>query len=157
MTSGMVPMGGVMVKEEIYQTFMTGPEDSIEFYHGYTYSGHPLAAAAGLATLNVYEEEGLFQRASELAPILEEELQTVKGSNYVIDTRNYGLLGAIELEPIEGQPTARALNVFRECFSRGVLVRTTGDTLALCPPFIATEDQVRTVVQTVKESIAAIG
>ena len=118
MTSGMVPMGGVMVKEEIYQTFMTGPEDSIEFYHGYTYSGHPLAAAAGLATLNVYEEEGLFQRASELAPILEEELQTVKGSNYVIDTRNYGLLGAIELEPIEGQPTARALNVFRECFSR---------------------------------------
>ena len=147
MTSGMVPMGGVMVKEEIYQTFMTGPEDSIEFYHGYTYSGHPLAAAAGLATLNVYEEEGLFQRASELAPILEEELQTVKESNYVIDIRNYGLLGAIELEPIEGQPTARALSVFRECFSRGVLVRTTGDTIALCPPFISTEDQVRTVVQ----------
>ena len=156
MTCGMVPMGGVMVQEEIYETFMTGPEDSIEFYHGYTYSGHPLAAAAGLATLNVYEEEGLFQRASELAPILEEELQTVKGSNYVIDIRNYGLLGAIELEPIEGQPTARALQVFRECFSRGVLVRTTGDTIALCPPYIATEDQVRTVVQTVKESLTAI-
>ena len=156
MTSGMIPMGGVLVKQEIYDTFMTGPEDSIEFFHGYTYSGHPLAAAAGVAALEVYEEEGLFKRASELAPTLETELQTIKGSQYVIDIRNFGMLGAIELEPIEGKPTARALSVFRECYSRGVLVRTTGDTVALCPPLIASEEQVITAVQTVKESIAAI-
>ena len=156
MTSGMIPMGGVLVKQEIYDTFMTGPEDSIEFFHGYTYSGHPLAAAAGVAAIEVYEEEGLFQRASELAPILEAELQTIKGSQYVIDIRNFGMLGAVELEPIDGKPTARALSVFRECYSRGVLVRTTGDTVALCPPLIASEEQVKTMVQTVKESIAAI-
>ena len=156
MTSGMIPMGGVLVKQEIYDTFMTGPEDSIEFFHGYTYSGHPLAAAAGVAAIEVYEEEGLFQRASELAPILEAELQTIKGSQYVIDVRNFGMLGAVELEPIDGKPTARALSVFRECYSRGVLVRTTGDTVALCPPLIASEEQVKTMVQTVKESIAAI-
>ena len=123
---------------------------------GYTYSGHPLAAAAGVAAIEVYEEEGLFQRASELAPILEAELQTIKGSQYVIDIRNFGMLGAVELEPIDGKPTARALSVFRECYSRGVLVRTTGDTVALCPPLIASEEQVKTMVQTVKESIAAI-
>ena len=153
----MVPMGGVLVKEEIYETFMTGPEDSIEFFHGYTYSGHPLAAAAGLATLTVYEEEGLFARAKSLAPILEEELQTIKGCPNVIDIRNYGLLGAVELQPIEGKPTARAMAVFRQCFDDGLLVRTTGDTIALCPPLIASEDQVRTVVEKLKECLNSIG
>ena len=157
MTSGMVPMGGVMVREDIYETFMTGPEDSIEFFHGYTYSGHPLAAAAGLATLTVYEEEGLFARAKSLAPILEEELQTIKGCPNVIDIRNYGLLGAVELQPIEGKPTARAMAVFRQCFDNGLLVRTTGDTIALCPPLIASEDQVRTVVEKLKECLNSIG
>ena len=156
MTSGMVPMGGVLVREDIYEAFMTGPDDSIEFFHGYTYSGHPLAAAAGLATLTVYEEEGLFDRAKSLAPILEEELQTIKGCPYVIDIRNYGLLGAVELEPIEGKPTARAMGVFRQCFDNGLLVRTTGDTIALCPPLIASEDQVRTVVQKLKECLNSI-
>jgi beta-alanine--pyruvate transaminase len=156
MTSGTVPMGGVLVKEEIYETFMTGPEDAIEFFHGYTYSGHPLAAAAGLATLNVYEEEGLFEKAKELIPVLEEEVHKIKGTRYVIDIRNFGLLGAIELEPIEGKPTARALSVFRECYDRGVLIRTTGDTVAMCPPFIASADDVRTIVATIKESLEAI-
>ena len=156
MTSGMVPMGGVLVKEGIYETFMTGPEDNIELYHGYTYSGHPLAAAAGLATLRVYEEEGLFARAKSLAPILEEELQTIKGSPYVIDIRNYGLLGGVELEPIEGKPTARAMSVFRQCFDNGLLVRTTGDTIALCPPLIASEDEIRTVVAMLKVSLSSI-
>ena len=156
MTSGMVPMGGVLVKEDIYETFMTGPEDNIELYHGYTYSGHPLAAAAGLATLTVYEEEGLFARAKSLAPILEEELQTIKGCPYVIDIRNYGLLGGVELEPIEGKPTARAVSVFRQCFDNGLLVRTSGDTIALCPPLIASEDEIRTVVATLKQTLNAI-
>ena len=156
MTSGTVPMGGVLVKEEIYDAFMTGPEDAIEFFHGYTYSGHPLAAAAGLATLKVYEEEGLFENARKLAPVLEEEIHQIKGANHVIDIRNFGLLGAVELNPIEGKPTARALSVFRECYDRGVLIRTTGDTIAMCPPFIATADDVRKVVNTVKESLEAI-
>ena len=156
MTSGTVPMGGVLVKEEIYDAFMTGPEDAIEFFHGYTYSGHPLAAAAGLATLKVYEEEGLFENARKLAPVLEEEIHQIKGAKHVIDIRNFGLLGAVELNPIEGKPTARALSVFRECYDRGVLIRTTGDTIAMCPPFIATADDVRKVVNTVKESLEAI-
>ena len=156
MTSGMVPMGGVLVKEDIYQAFMEGPDDAIEFFHGYTYSGHPLAAAAGLAALNVYEEEGLFDNAKNLAPVLEEELQTVKDSPHVIDIRNYGMLGAIELQPIEGKPTARAMNAFRECFAKGVLIRTTGDNIALCPPLIANEEQIRTVINTVKESLDLI-
>ena len=156
MTSGTVPMGGVLVKEEIYDTFMTGPEDAIEFFHGYTYSGHPLAAAAGLATLKVYEEEGLFENARKLAPVLEEEIHKIKGTKHVIDIRNFGLLGAVELNPIEGKPTARALSVFRECYDRGVLIRTTGDTIAMCPPFIATADDIRKVVHTVKESLEAI-
>ena len=156
MTSGTVPMGGVLVKEEIYDTFMTGPEDAIEFFHGYTYSGHPLAAAAGLATLKVYEEEGLFENARKLAPVLEEEIHQIKGTKHVIDIRNFGLLGAVELNPIEGKPTARALSVFRECYDRGVLIRTTGDTIAMCPPFIATADDIRKVVHTVKESLEAI-
>ena len=156
MTSGTVPMGGVLVKEEIYDAFMTGPEDAIEFFHGYTYSGHPLAAAAGLATLKVYEEEGLFENARKLAPVLEEEIHQIKGANHVIDIRNFGLLGAVELNPIEGKPTARALSVFRECYDRGVLIRTTGDTIAMCPPFIATADDVRKVVNTIKESLEAI-
>ena len=156
MTSGTVPMGGVLVKEEIYDTFMTGPEDAIEFFHGYTYSGHPLAAAAGLATLKVYEEEGLFENARKLAPVLEEEIHQIKGTKHVIDIRNFGLLGAVELNPIEGKPTARALSVFRECYDRGVLIRTTGDTIAMCPPFIASADDIRKVVHTVKESLEAI-
>jgi beta-alanine--pyruvate transaminase len=153
LTSGTVPMGAVLAKNEIYDTFMTGPEEAIEFYHGYTYSGHPLAAAAGCATLDVYLGEGLFDRARELEGKFEDALHSLKGEPNVIDVRNFGLIGAVELEPIEGQPTARAMQIFRDCFDKGLIIRTTGDTLAFSPPLIIEESQIETVVEGVRSAL----
>ncbi len=153
LTSGTVPMGGVLVTSDIYNTFMTGPEGTIEFFHGYTYSGHPLAAAAGCATLDVYLGEGLFERARELEGKFEDALHGLKGEPNVIDVRNFGLIGAVELEPIEGQPTARAMQIFRDCFDNGVIIRTTGDTLAFSPPLIIEKSQIDTVVESVRKAL----
>jgi beta-alanine--pyruvate transaminase len=153
LTSGTVPMGAVLASKDIYDTFMTGPEGAIEFFHGYTYSGHPLAAAAGCATLDVYQEEGLFERARSIEDKFADALHSLKGEPNVIDVRNFGLIGAVELEPIENQPTARAMRVFRECFDNGVIIRTTGDTLAFSPPLIIEEAQIATVVDTVRAAL----
>lgn len=155
LTSGTVPMGAVLAKGEIYDTFMTGPDGAIEFFHGYTYSGHPLAAAAGQATLSVYQQEGLIDRARELEPVLADALHSLKGEPNVIDVRGLGLIGAVELEPIEGQPTVRAMNIFRQCYDEGVIIRTTGDTLAFSPPLIITEQQIETMVETVRRALRA--
>lgn len=153
LTSGTVPMGAVLAKDEIYDTFMTGPEDAIEFFHGYTYSGHPLAAAAACAALDVYLGEGLFDRARELEGTFEDALHSLKGEPNVIDIRNCGLIGAVELEPLEGQPTARAMQIFRECFDDGVIIRTTGDTLAFSPPLIIDQSQIDTVIESVRSAL----
>jgi len=153
LTSGTVPMGAVLAKKEIYDTFMTGPESAIEFFHGYTYSGHPLAAAAACATLDVYLGEGLFERARELEGKFEDALHSLKGEPNVIDVRNFGLIGAVELEPIDGQPTARAMKVFRDCFDDGVIIRTTGDTVAFSPPLIIEETQIDTVIESVRSAL----
>ena len=136
LTNGSIPMGAVIVRKEIYEGFMTGPEQAIELFHGYTYSAHPVACAAGLATLEVYEREGLLRRAREMAPYWEEAVHSLRDAPGVIDLRNYGLIGAIELDPWPGKPTARAFQAFLDCFERGVMVRTTGDTIALSPPLI---------------------
>ena len=156
LTSASVPMGAVLAKAKIYDTFMTGPERSIEFFHGYTYSGHPLAAAAGCATLDVYKEEGLFERARSLEDYLENGLHSLKGEPYVIDIRNFGLIGAVELEPIEGQPTARAMQLFEHCFDNGVIVRTTGDTAAFSPPLIIKKSQIDQMIDAVRNALRAI-
>jgi len=153
LTSGTVPMGAVLASKNIYDTFMTGPDGAIEFFHGYTYSGHPLAAAAGCATLDVYLGEGLFDRAREMEGKFEDALHSLKGAPNVIDVRSIGLIGAVELEPIDGQPTARAMNIFRECFDNGVIIRTTGDTLAFSPPLIIDEGQIESVVETVRKAL----
>lgn len=153
LTSGVVPMGGVLVRKEIYEAFMTGPERGIEFFHGYTYSGHPVAAAAGLAALKVYEDEGLFDRARRLESVLEEALHSLRGSPYVIDVRNMGMLGAVELQPIDGEPTKRALEVFGLCFDNGVIVRTTGDIIALTPPLIIEESEIQQIVETLGQAL----
>ncbi len=121
LTSGVVPMGGVLAGKHIYDTFMTGPENMIEFFHGYTYSGHPLAAAAGLATLDVYKKEGLFERALDMEQRWGDAIHSLKGLPHVIDLRNLGLIGAIELEPIAGQPTRRAMDVFARCYDDGLV------------------------------------
>jgi len=155
LTSGTVPMGAVLASKAIYETFMTGPDQAIEFFHGYTYSGHPLAAAAGLAALGVYRDEGLFERAAEMAAPFEEALHSLEDEPHVIDVRNFGLLGAVELEPITGEPTARALSVFRACYDAGLIVRTTGDTLAFSPPLIIDESGIAQIVDTLRSALRA--
>jgi beta-alanine--pyruvate transaminase len=137
LTNGCVPMGAVFARQGIYDTFMdNAPEGTIELFHGYTYSGHPLAAAAGLATLDIYKEEGLFERAAELAPYWEDAVHSLKGVGPVIDLRNLGIIAGIELEGIPGKPTARAMEAFGKAYDKGLLIRTTGDIIALSPPLI---------------------
>ncbi|HUN53105.1 MAG TPA: aminotransferase class III-fold pyridoxal phosphate-dependent enzyme, partial [Candidatus Sulfotelmatobacter sp.] len=137
LSNATVPMGAVFVRKGIYDAFMNAPENTIELFHGYTYSAHPLACAAALATLDVYQEEGLFQRAADLAPYFADAVHSLKGTRNVIDLRNLGLIGAVELEPIPGKPTARAFDAFLKAYDKGLLIRTTGDIIALSPPLIA--------------------
>lgn len=155
LTSGTVPMGAVLAKGDVYDTFMTGPDGAIEFFHGYTYSGHPLAAAAGSATMDVYLQEGLFERARAMEDTFADALHSLKGEPNVIDVRNFGLIGAVELQGIDGQPTARAMSIFRKCYDDGVIIRTTGDTVAFSPPLIINEAQIETVIETVRGAIRA--
>ena len=156
LTSGTVPMGAVLTKGDIYNTFMTGPDGAIEFFHGYTYSGHPLAAAAACATLDVYAEDDLFNRALSLEDIFADALHSLKDEPYVIDVRNYGLIGAVELTPIEGQPTARAMSIFRECYDKGLIIRTTGDTVAFSAPLIVKESQIGQTVEIIRTTLRSL-
>jgi len=156
MTNGTVPMGAVFAKDSIYDTFMDAPE-GIELFHGYTYSGHPLACAAGLATLDTYAEEGLLTRAASLEKAFEEKMHSLKGEKHVVDARNCGLMGAIELEPRPGKPGARAYEAFLKCFEAGVLIRYTGDTLAFSPPLIVEKAQIERIFDTVRTALAAVG
>lgn len=155
-SNGVIPMGAVFVKNEIHDAFMTGPEHMIEFFHGYTYSGNPIACAAALGTLDTYKEEGLLTRGEELAPYWEDALHSLKGEPNVIDIRNIGLIGAIELAPIAGQPTKRAFSAFVKAFERGALIRTTGDIIALSPPLIITKGQINELIDHVREVLRAI-
>jgi beta-alanine--pyruvate transaminase len=141
-TNGVVPMGAVFVKKEIYEAFMTGPEHLIEFFHGYTYSGNPVSSAAGLATLDIYEDEGLLNRGAEMADYWADALHSLKGLPHVADIRNCGLVGAIELESIPGQPVKRAFNAFLKAFEKGLMIRTTGDIIALSPPLIISKAEI---------------
>jgi len=142
LTNGVIPMGAVFVTAEIHDAFMQGPEHMIEFFHGYTYSGNPIASAAALGTLDTYKEEGLLTRASEIASYWEEKLHSLRDCPNVIDIRNLGLIGAIELKPIDGEPTKRAFNAFLNAYNDGLLIRTTGDIIALSPPLIITHEQI---------------
>lgn len=142
LTNGVIPMGAVFVTAEIHDAFMTGPEHMIEFFHGYTYSGNPIASAAALGTLDTYKEEGLLTRAAEIAPYWEEKLHSLRDCPNVVDIRNLGLIGAIELKPIDGEPTKRAFNAFLNAYNDGLLIRTTGDIIALSPPLIITHAQI---------------
>jgi beta-alanine--pyruvate transaminase len=136
LTNGAVPMGAVAAGKEIYDAFMHGPENAIELFHGYTYSAHPVACAAGIATQQIYQREGLLTRATEMADYWADAVHSLKGLPHVIDLRNLGLIGAIELEPIAGKPGARAFDAFVRAFEKGILIRTTGDIIALSPPLI---------------------
>jgi len=150
-TNGCVPMGAVFAKQHIHDVFMTGPEHLIEFFHGYTYSSHPLACAAALATLETYADESLLTRGAQVAPYFENALHALRDAPNVIDVRNIGLVGGIELAPRPGEPGKRAFDVFLECWERGVLIRTTGDTIALSPPLIVENKHIDQIVGTLAD------
>ncbi len=156
LTNAAVPMAAVAVRKGIYDAFMDGPPGMVELFHGYTYSGHPLACAAAIATLEIYAEEGLFARADDLASYWEDAVHSLNGRPHVVDLRNLGLVGAVELAPREGAPGARAYDAFVGCFESGLLVRQTGDILALSPPLIiekAEIDEIFTILGDVLQGL----
>jgi beta-alanine--pyruvate transaminase len=152
-TNGCVPMGAVIAKQHIHDAFMTGPAHAIEFFHGYTYSAHPLACAAGLATLDTYAEEGLLTRAAKMAAEFATAVHSLRGEPHVIDIRNFGLVAGVELAPIAGQPTKRAFDIFLDCYDKGVMLRTTGDIVAMSPPLIVQSEHIEQMVETLRGAI----
>jgi beta-alanine--pyruvate transaminase len=152
-TNGCVPMGAVLARQSVYDAFMNGPEHLIEFFHGYTYSAHPLACAAGIATLDTYADEGLLTRAAELQGYFAESLHSLKGEPNVIDIRNFGLVGGVELAALPGEPTKRAFNIFLDLYERGLLLRTTGDIVAISPPLIIERGQIDQIVDMLRGAI----
>lgn len=142
LTNAAVPMGAAVVRTPIHDAFMTGPEHVIELFHGYTYSGHPLACAAGLATLDLYRDEGIFENARDLSAYWEQAAHALRGAPHVIDLRNIGLVAAVELEPREDGPTKRAYEIFVRCYERGLLVRLAGEIIALSPPLILEKNHI---------------
>ena len=155
LTGAVIPMSAVAFDTNIYDQLMEGPEATIELFHGYTYSGHPVACAAGIATLDVYQEEGLFDRAKELEPVFEEALHSLQGLNQVIDIRNIGLMGAVQFGPGKLPAAEFATSVFQYCYDNNVLVRYSGEFIVLSPPLIATEEHIHQISNTLKKAIEA--
>ena len=155
-TNGCVPMGATFVSDRMFDAFMSGPDNAIDMFHGYTYSGHPLACAAALATLDTYEEENLFDKALSLGDYWQEALHSLKGLPNVIDIRNFGLVGAIEMAPRAGAPGTRAYDVFARAFHEGhLLTRVTGDVIALSPPLIVEKHHIDRIVDVLADTIRA--
>ena len=156
LTNATVPMGAVFCRKKIYDAFLENTASGVELFHGYTYSGHPLAAVAGIATLDLYREEGLFERAAALSGYWEDALWSLRGGRHVVDLRNLGLMAGIELEPRPGAPTARAMETFHRCFDEGVLVRVTGDIIALSPPLIVEESHIDRIFDTIGKVLKTV-
>jgi beta-alanine--pyruvate transaminase len=157
LTNGSIPMGAVFVDNKVHDAFMSGPEHVIELFHGYTYSGHPVACAAALATLDIYTEEGLFNQANLLGEYWQEAVHSLRDLPQVIDIRNYGLVAGIELAPRAGQPGSRGYEVFTDCFhNRDLLIRVTGDTIALSPPLIVEKPHIDRIFETLREAIKSV-
>jgi beta-alanine--pyruvate transaminase len=155
-TNGCVPMGAVFARQFIHDAFMNGPEHLIEFFHGYTYSAHPLACAAALGTLDTYAEEGLLTRAAQMEGYFADAVHSLKGLPNVIDIRNLGLVGGIELAPAAGEPGKRGFAVFLDAWERGVFLRTTADTIALSPPLIVEKAHIDRIFETVRKVVATL-
>jgi beta-alanine--pyruvate transaminase len=157
LTNGCIPMGCVIVTKEIYETFMAGPDNAIELFHGYTYSAHPTACAAAIATLGIYEREGLFQRVREIEKYWEDAVHSLRGLPHVQDLRNCGLIAGIDFASIPGKVGARGYEVFTKCFEAGVLVRASGDVIALSPPFILDRSHVDRMFGTLASVVKTLG
>jgi len=156
MTNGAVPMGGVILRDFVFDAFMSGPPEAIELFHGYTYSGHPLACAAGLAALDVYQELGLFEQTAIIAPTWENALHSLKDDPHVVDIRNIGLLGVVELASRTGEPGARGNLCAQICYEDGILVRASGDLIVLSPPLIIEEEQIEQTVDGIRRAVRQI-
>jgi beta-alanine--pyruvate transaminase len=156
LTNGCIPMGAVFARKHIYDAFMNGPEGAIELFHGYTYSAHPSACAAALATQTIYEREGLLTRAKDLAQTWEDAVHSLRSLPNVIDIRNLGLVAAVELQPRVGAPGTRGYEALVKAFEKGLLVRVTGDTIALSPPLIISPAQIDELVTTLADVLRAI-
>ncbi|SIR48391.1 beta-alanine--pyruvate transaminase [Aromatoleum tolulyticum] len=156
LTNGVVPMGAVIVRDGVYDALMQGPEHVVELFHGYTYSGHPLAAAAGLATLAAYCEEDSFARARAVEPIFEEMIHSLREEAKVVDIRNVGLMGGIELAPRPGAVGARGFEVFLKCFEAGVVIRNGGDVLQFSPFLDSTPDELGRIFDTVRQALRTV-
>ena len=157
LTNGVIPMGAVLIKDEIYETFMSESQKSIEFFHGYTYSGHPVAVAAAMASLEIYEEEGIFEQSRALAPHFEDLLHSVAGHEKVKDIRNYGMMGAIELHPRDGEPGERGFDVHKSCFwDEDVLVRNGGDILQFSPFLNSDPDELTKAMDAITRAITCV-
>jgi beta-alanine--pyruvate transaminase len=154
--NGTVPMGGVIARQGIYDTFMQGPEHAVELFHGYTYSAHPLAVAAALATLDILDSDRVAERFIALGKLLEEGVHSLRGEPNVIDCRNYAGAAAFEMSPIAGSPGLRAIRLFENALTRGLLVRFTGDTIALAPPVVSTEAEIHQLIEGLRLSIRAV-
>ena len=156
LTNGVIPMGAVLTTADIHDAFMQGPETLIELFHGYTYSGNPIAAACGIATLETYREEALFERARDLDGYWQDAIHSLRGARHVIDIRNMGLIGAVELEPIPGAPTKRAFNAFLAAYEKGILIRTTGDIIAMSPPLIISKAEIDQLIGTLGDVLRGL-
>ena len=152
-TNGTLPMGAVFASRAVHDAMMQGPENLIELFHGYTYSGHPVACAAGLATLDIYAREGLLTRGAELGGLWADTLHGLRDAPHVIDVRTIGLVGGIELASRDGAPGARAYDVFSDCFRAGLLIRVTGDIIALSPPLIVEPDHMGRMAETIRAAL----
>ncbi len=156
LTNGAVPMGAVFVRKQIYDAFMNGPQNVIELFHGYTYSAHPVACAAALATQEIYERDGLLTRGATLAKTWEDAVHSLRDLPNVIDIRNLGLVAGIELQPRAGAAGARAYEAFLKAYEKGVLVRFTGDIIALSPPLILEPAHIDQIVTTLRDVLRTV-
>ncbi len=155
-TNGVIPMGAVLVGRDIYDGFMQGPDYAIEFFHGYTYSGHPVACAAGLAALDVYAEEDIGAQAARLEPLFAQAIHALREAPHVIDIRNFGLMGAIELSPRPGAPGVRGMEAHVRCFEQGLMIRHSMDTLAFAPFLTFTQEQLEQTFDTVRRVLNTV-
>ncbi|MBS0243305.1 MAG: aspartate aminotransferase family protein [Proteobacteria bacterium] len=156
-TNAAVPMSGVLVRKGVYEAHMNGPEHMVELFHGYTYSGHPLAVAAGLATLDIYKEEGLFERAQKLEPKFADAMMSLKSQPNVVDIRPIGLICGIDLEPIAGKPGVRGYDAIERMYhEHDLYCRVTGDTLVVAPPLIVSEDQIADITERITRVLKAV-
>jgi len=157
LTGAAIPMSATAFKTEIYDEIVKGSDSVIELFHGYTYSGHPVAAAAGLATLEVYENENLFDHALTMEPIFEENLHSLKGEKFIIDIRNLGLMGAIHFGPEDNRTAVEvASKVFKYCYENDVLVRFSGEFIVLSPALIVEEEQIKLIIETIRQGIHSL-